>query len=319
MQNAYLERKLLESGPIKSLHLSEMKVVSEPMIARWGRDSASSIFALIQAGRLHNSLALASVGLVGYMYQGVSQGLMVCLLGWTSVFLGIYFFNDYFDSSIDVFNKPWKPVPSGRVTEKQLKIAGAISFVFGLLSVVTGSVKIGLPPVVAALTVLSVATLGFEYSRWIKRTRPFVGNVVISIVVGLCFLLPLFSIDRVPFEYILSLPVYTIGLLGREYLKDLEDLEADRRGGRCTLPLRFGRDFSVWVIGVLLVLTLAWCLVISTSNLGSSHKGYILFTLFISLSLNALLRGDVSKSQGWLKPGLLFFLLSDLVHWSAYS
>lgn len=291
--------------------------VVEPSLARLARRFIPRSLAVLQAGRLHNSIALASVGVIGLLSADRSFTLVLpYLLAWTTFFLGIYFFNDYFDASIDAVNKPWKPVPSGRIDANRLRTMGIWFLGVGVAFIILSLRPIGLEIGSGSIAAIISAYLGFEYSRWMKRKCPIFGDVVISITVAICFLLPWMAGGEPNPSYLLSLPIYTIALLGREYLKDLEDYNADVAGGRVTLPHRYGIRATSIIAASLTLTSIMWALVVFLMTSGHGGLRFIFFVLFALISFYYLYLGNISKAQGWLKPALLFHLLADLLYWS---
>lgn len=158
--------------------------------------------------------------------------------------------NDWFDREIDQVNKPYRPLPSGAVS---LRVAAWLSislYVAALtLATLVGWSHAALAGVMAVLSLL--------YNGWLKR-QGLLGNVMVSLTAaavflfgGLCGAKPLFALIPAVFAFLFH--------LGREIVKDMEDVAGDRVGGMASLPIRYGvsaaRNTAKAVFLVLIALT----------------------------------------------------------------
>ncbi len=138
--------------------------------------------------------------------------------------------NDYFDRETDRVAHPRRPIPSGTVRPAQalglsaalFSAAQALSFVVNLWSVT----------IVAASILIMVA-----YEKFLKA-EGFAGNLAISWLTGALFLFGGAAVDRLDLAWILAALAF-LATLGREIVKDIEDVEGDK-GARRTLPMRIG-------------------------------------------------------------------------------
>jgi geranylgeranylglycerol-phosphate geranylgeranyltransferase len=212
--------------------------------------------------------------------------------------------NDYFDWHIDAVNRPWRPIPSGRVSPRIIVIWSISLFALGIiLASQISQICLG----IAGLN----SILLFFYARNLKAT-PLVGNISVSYLTGSTFLfggaaygLAGLWDNMVPF--ILSCLV----TMSREIAKDIEDIDGDRQGGAKTLPILAGIRFSAALaaafalagIGLSYIAKLGtvYVIVISVANL-----------LFLASIRMILLKGDASESQKLLKMGMAVALLAFL-------
>jgi len=138
--------------------------------------------------------------------------------------------NDYFDRETDKIAHPRRPIPSGKVKPAQalglsaalFSAAQALSLVVNLWSVI----------IVAASILMMVA-----YEKLLKA-EGFAGNLAISWLTGALFLFGGAAVDRLDLAWILAALAF-LATLGREIVKDIEDIEGDK-GTRRTLPMRVG-------------------------------------------------------------------------------
>ena len=139
--------------------------------------------------------------------------------------------NDLFDIEIDRINKPSRPLPSGAVS------APAASFFYASLTGVGLLLNLFLhsgAQVIAA----GAAILIFLYSYRLKST-PLVGNLAVGALTGLTFLYGGYAVGSIGRALVPALFAFLINV-GREVVKDMEDLEGDKRHNAHTFPIRFG-------------------------------------------------------------------------------
>jgi 4-hydroxybenzoate polyprenyltransferase len=177
---------------------------------------------------------------------------------------GGYIINDYFDVNIDLINKPQRTFIETTFSRRMaIKLHFVITFI-GMVA--TGFVAYNINNWwLLAGNLLSVFLLIF-YSISLKR-QPLVGNFIVSILIAytLCVLvfvqlhilhnehefIPKFL--RIAGAYIIFSFITT---LAREAIKDLEDLEGDRKDGCKTLPIVYGVPVAKMYSAILLVGTL---------------------------------------------------------------
>ena len=133
-------------------------------------------------------------------------------------------FNDYFDREIDSVNAPWRPIPSGAVSEGE---AIAVSSFLGAVGL-TSSILISAPCFLVALLAFSAALL---YNAILKRSG-LPGNMIVSGVVTAPFIYGAVLSDGYVSPRLITfiLPVF-LSNLGREIIKGISDVEGDALRG----------------------------------------------------------------------------------------
>jgi len=139
--------------------------------------------------------------------------------------------NDYFDRNIDKVNRPKRPIPSGRVEPSTALATSQAMFVFGILLTVPITVWC---VVLAALNTLILAS----YAAGLKR-KGLAGNITIGYLVGSTFLFGGLVIGDLQVASILA-AMAALATVGRELIKDIEDMKGDRASRIVTMPLRYG-------------------------------------------------------------------------------
>lgn len=190
--------------------------------------------------------------------------MLLCL---SSVFIAAagYIINDYFDRNIDLVNKPEKMVVD-KIIHRRWTIAWHL--ILSFLGIAIGfyldfTTRIFLLGIANCICVL----LLFIYSIALKR-RFLIGNVIISLLTAWVILVVTwcenFNIinththlraDKIIRETFLFAGFAFIISLVREVVKDMEDIEGDRRYGCRTMPI-------VWGVNATKVFTAVWLIVL---------------------------------------------------------
>jgi geranylgeranylglycerol-phosphate geranylgeranyltransferase len=159
--------------------------------------------------------------------------------------------NDYYDIEIDKINKPHRPIAAGIITPKE---GFSYSLVLFLLGIVCGYMINWLAFMVSVFS----SILLFLYSYRLKRTVLW-GNISVSLATALAFIYGGIAVNRLSYALIPA----TFSLfyhLGREIIKDVEDIEGDRADKIKTLPIAYGEKVALyvatWIYFVLIILTL---------------------------------------------------------------
>ncbi|MDW3610835.1 MAG: UbiA family prenyltransferase, partial [Nitrososphaeraceae archaeon] len=96
------------------------------------------------------------------------------------LYIGGMVLNDYFDIKIDKKERPWRPLPSNKISKKNALIIMVISFLYSLtISVIIGWYTF--------IITLAMVTLIFSYNRFLKNT--IFGSIIMGIIRSLNVLL----------------------------------------------------------------------------------------------------------------------------------
>ncbi|MEA1905076.1 MAG: UbiA family prenyltransferase [Candidatus Hadarchaeota archaeon] len=192
---------------------------------------APAVFELI---RPHNCLFAGIAVLIGAIIaaEGIfPEKALFAFLAAAFISGAGYAVNDYSDRKIDRVNRPWRPIPSGRLGVTDALMIAGVLFVVGISF--------------AAFVNLSCLLLaGFNsfalalYASELKR-RGLVGNLAISYLVGSTFLFGGLAVGELQAVGILA-AMAGLSTMGRELIKDIEDMSGDRKLGLGTFPIRHG-------------------------------------------------------------------------------
>lgn len=201
--------------------------------------------------RIWNSLLVLASVFIGILFAGVLSPAAPVVLACVSAFLiasGGYGVNDYFDYRIDLVNKPLRPIPRGDLKRMHALVVSLLLMGAGIVIAHLISGELGL---VAAAT----AGLLILYSYVLKRLV-FVGNLVVSLLCGLVFVYGGMSVGKIG-PTLVPAAFSFLFHLGREILKDVEDVEGDRKGGAHTIPVRSGRRLAIILSTLIYLLLIA--------------------------------------------------------------
>ncbi len=182
--------------------------------------------------------------------------------------------NDYFDVEIDKINRPERVIPQNLLTKKEALIFFAILkfFAFYLALQINKT---------AFLIVIVTSVLLFLYSFKLKHVA-LIGNVIVGLLTGMAFIYGAVAVGNWKAGIFPALFAFMVNL-AREILKDIEDIEGDRKMGLLTFPIKFGIRQSIYVVSGIIIL-----LVIFTTIpyfLDIYNIKYFIFVLIIVDSL----------------------------------
>ena len=152
--------------------------------------------------------------------------------------------NDIFDIEIDRINKPDRPLPSGAVAKYDaLMFYGGLTG-FGLIM----SAYTTRPAFIIAFIAVPMIVM---YSKVFKGT-PLIGNIVVGALTGLAFIFGGAAVGNIRQAIIPALFAFLINV-GREVIKDMEDVEGDSKHGAATLPVVYGLKNAAIIATMFLV------------------------------------------------------------------
>jgi 4-hydroxybenzoate polyprenyltransferase len=223
--------------------------------------------------------------------------------------------NDIMDSTIDAQAHPSRPISSGRINRSLAKgVASGLWIVSLLLMGISANMLKGTADLWwGAILIWSIAVilmLSYDLGPRTKQ-RGLVGNIVISLMVGMVIIFGAASVGMVylPLIWLVGATSFFINL-AREIVKDCEDMEFDSKT-RNTLPMAVGKEkarmiaYSISMGGVV-------CGALPY-YLGYFNLGFLLFqlpTVLLVLTCNRkMMTGDDKSCQRQLRQGLIMGLV----------
>ncbi|MEM5871634.1 MAG: UbiA family prenyltransferase [Candidatus Aenigmatarchaeota archaeon] len=132
-------------------------------------------------------------------------------------------FNDYIDVEADKINKPTRPIPAGKVKRNT-------AFAFSIILFILGNIFAFMINGLCALIAFINSILLIFYSTHLQH-KILIGNLTIAYLVGSVFLFG--GSVFLDFEKIWSILILSFlamsATLAREIVKDLEDIEGDKK------------------------------------------------------------------------------------------
>jgi len=203
------------------------------------------------ANVLIGSLSIAVGALVTGTLFPFRNVLLACISGGL-ITGGANGINDYYDIEIDRINKPYRPLPSKALTP-------SAAFFFALSLFIAGILLGALIHLFGLLIALGASILLYLYSYRLKRL-PLVGNLTVSGVSALAFIYGGVAVHRFRATLIPASFAFLFHL-GREIIKDVEDMIGDRIQAARTLPLVWGTKPALLLTSVIFVLLIGVTLV----------------------------------------------------------
>jgi geranylgeranylglycerol-phosphate geranylgeranyltransferase len=184
--------------------------------------------------------------------------------------------NDYFDLEVDRINAPLRPLPSGKVSPREVIYFAAFTALLGL----GAALAISLP---ALLLGLLFWTVGFLYN-WKFKQAGLAGNLMVSASVAVTFVLGGMAVGE-PWNKIVwffSLQAFLIDL-GEEIAGDAMDIEGDLKRGSRSIAIRKGKQFALRMASFVFALVVFNSII--PYVLGWLGIGYLILVIIMDLAL----------------------------------
>lgn len=260
---------------------------------------------LIRLMRLHNVAAAVLSTAVGYSMTG-SGGWPLSLIAAVAVSTAAgYTINDLYDIDIDRINKPRRPIPSGAVSVKATWMLYVVLLVLLVLPLVNLHWT-------QSLWIVVWVVLLHLYSAYLKRIF-LAGNLIVSAVSSSGFLLGAFTGGRISSGVIPAVFTFMF-MLGRELVKDCEDIEGDLACGARTIPIVKGKRYTL-IAAVVIFAALALCFPLPyfLDLYAGSYVLIMMFTvvpvLVVSIAL-AIRESSLGIVSAILKLGMFFGIVA---------
>ena len=241
--------------------------------------------------------------------------------------------NDYFDRNIDEINKPEK-----KIVDKLIKRRWVIvmHIVFSLTAILLGFYVDSKTPVfwLGFSNTICVLLL-FAYSISLKK-KFLVGNVLISLLTAwvilvcfLCYYRSFYCSNCEPFEWQALLRrfirisflyagfAFVISLI-REVVKDMEDIEGDKKYGCKTIPIAWGIPASkvfvaVWLVVLIGMISIVQIYVWQLGWYWSAAYSIVLIIAPLIWTLRKLYLAQVPKDYHQLSIAIKLVMLTGLL------
>ena len=223
--------------------------------------------------------------------------------------------NDYFDYNIDLVNKPERPIPSGRISLKNGRNYAYFLFLAG--TVCGFAISYMTDNWIPFIIVLIADVILYLYAYKLKTT-PLIGNLAVGFMTGFGFVFGGFTLNN-PSIVMTSIFLGFFAFVmttAREIIKDIEDVEGDKKDGARTLPILIGKKIPAVLATVLIIVDCALCPLLYYYHIfGILYLviiaiAVILFIYSAILILKSQDEATAHKSSKLLKIGMLIAFLS---------
>ena len=273
-------------------------------------------------------VVLGSIVAVGGIPGGVfaqttilhSASVLFFMCSWNAI-------NDIYDFEIDLVNRPDRPLPGGRISIKNAKIASLVTMLLSIFSLAISYYLISIAELEAGLKTSDwlpsifiwatalILLINYEFPFGFRlKEKGLPGNIAISLSIGLVVVFGS-SAALQPFNMkVWSL--FTIGIflsISREIIKDVEDMEGDV--GRNTLAMRIGADNARTVAWVASLLALASMLIPFAIGIFPPLHVVLVIPAVMTLMMvkGKIITGEDNSASGMLKKSILLGLSAILI------
>jgi geranylgeranylglycerol-phosphate geranylgeranyltransferase len=211
--------------------------------------------------------------------------------------------NDYMDREVDKVAHPERPVPSGRLRPETARTIAIYCFSTALVA----SFFLRLE---ATLVVVVAMALMLTYELRTKK-KGFSGNLTIGILTGMLFVFGGSVVGMIDKTIIIAL-MAGLATVGREIVKDIEDVEADF--DRNTLPKRIGKRNAGLAGSTAFAVAVALSPVpYLTAMFGDGYLLVVLVADAIFIYCSIVHFRNPTRGQRFAKYGMLVALVAFLV------
>jgi 4-hydroxybenzoate polyprenyltransferase len=236
--------------------------------------------------------------------------------------------NDYFDLKVDRLNN--RKLIVGKTIKRRVAIL--LHLIFSSIGIFIGfylSYKVGIFSL-GFINLFCVISLWF-YSVNFKR-KPLSGNLIVALLSALVLLIvPLFdllpnpdsnTINIIKITSVYSIFAFTVSLI-REIVKDLEDIDGDKKANHNTLAVKLGLEKTKKITIVIcsaLFIMICWILFLQYNSSIYSFI-YVLITIAFPIAylifklIKSKTKNDFYYLSQLLKLIMLFGILSMFVFW----
>jgi geranylgeranylglycerol-phosphate geranylgeranyltransferase len=223
----------------------------------------------------HMSLAIAGA----FIGIAISGGVIDinAFLAFASLMLlvgGFNTFNGVTDFKIDLINKPYRPIPSGKITRRNASLFSLLLYFVGLV------IAFNLTP--QYFVIYSIATiLSILYSLPPIRLRKrfLINSFSVTILYGLLCPLAgwsLMPVNPVPIFMLIFLLLFGFGL---SITRDFEDYMGDKIYSNKTIPVLFGTKGSVFITSSTLIVSFLYLFL--SISMGLLNQRFVIIIILL--------------------------------------
>ncbi len=164
---------------------------------------------------------------INWVFLSLACSVLLCYMSAANIL------NDLIDIKADRINKPSRILVQHYVNRQAMIVLIIILFIIG-------TVCASYLPIEAMQIALFVALPGILLYEFILKRIPLLGNIIISLLVGIVFVFVAYSLNSHVYDaFKIMLLAFSLNLI-REIVKDIQDIEGDQASGLNTLPIAIG-------------------------------------------------------------------------------
>tara|TARA_Y100000588_G_scaffold199197_1_gene212943 strand:+ start:672 stop:1520 length:849 start_codon:yes stop_codon:yes gene_type:complete len=188
--------------------------------------------------------AITAAFLIGELGSPLLPYAIITILSYCG---GANILNDILDIHIDKINRPERILPSGNLKIIAATFTMIILFIIGIIS------STYILPIGKIISLFIVLPLLILYTPILKKL-PFIGNLVIGIIIGIVFIFIEGSLSNNIVHMWTPFFLATILSTIRELSKDAEDIIGDSIYNFQTFPKKFGLISTLWLLRFLSII-----------------------------------------------------------------
>ena len=200
--------------------------------------------------------------------------------------------NDYIDIEADRMNKPHRVLV--RNTINPHVIVSIIIFMFLMGSIIANY----LPQTAMKIAWFFALPCILLYEFILKRI-PLIGNIVVSLLVGVVFVFASTSLEAKGYDaYKIMVLAFFLNLI-REIIKDIQDMDGDRKSQLLTLPIYVGLQKTIIIVrSIYLVFFIISLLPMYTQSYGWQYIPLLVFLIHVPLLyITARLNDGITQNE----------------------
>jgi chlorophyll synthase len=158
--------------------------------------------------------------------------------------------NDWYDRDIDAINEPYRPIPSGRISENEVVAQILILLAGGLGVAYTLDYLVGHESPIMFYLAAFGSFISYIYSAPPLKLKQsgWIGNYALgSSYITLPWLAGQALFGTLSLDVVVLTMLYSIAGLGIAIVNDFKSIEGDREMGLQSLPVAFGVETAKWI------------------------------------------------------------------------
>jgi geranylgeranylglycerol-phosphate geranylgeranyltransferase len=147
--------------------------------------------------------------------------------------------NDIYDLESDKISHPKRPLVLSEISKKEAR------YLYIILSFISIFIAASLKPILLVIVITSTILL-LIYSAYLKKLS-LVGNITVAFLTWLAFIYGGYVTGNPGAAIVPAGFAFLINLI-REIVKDIQDVEGDKKAGESTFPIKYGFQKSKFLI-----------------------------------------------------------------------